>query len=65
MTWMLDLDTILHVFNVRPVTSVLPLLIVCFQTELAMDTLAVAHDIRLDGAKMHATVSGVRSPGAC
>jgi len=36
--WRVDLNRILHVFNVRPITFAWSLLILCLQTELAMDT---------------------------
>ena len=36
--WRVDLNEILHVFNVRSIPSVWPLLIVCLQTEFTMDT---------------------------
>ena len=57
--WKSDLNRILHVFNVRSVTSVRPLLIVCFQTELAINTNVVVSGIRHDVASTHNIVSDV------
>ena len=45
-TWGLDLDRILHVFNVCSVTSVQPLLTSCFQTELGDDRNQAVSTIR-------------------
>jgi len=45
-TWKLDLNRILHVFNVRSVNSARPLLIVHLQTELAINTHVIVSDIR-------------------
>jgi len=49
-TWSLDLNRILHVFNVCFVTSVWPLLIITVhsQTELAINTHVIVSDIRRD-----------------
>jgi len=44
-TWKLDLNRILHVFNVRSVISVRPLLTVDLQTELAINTHVIVSDI--------------------
>ena len=43
-TWRLDLNRILHVFNVRSPLCVRSLLIVYLQTELAINTHIVAHE---------------------
>ena len=43
-TWKLDLNRILHVFNVRSVISVWPLLIVHLQTELAVGTRVIVSE---------------------
>jgi len=56
-TWGLDLNEVLRVFNVRSVISVWPLLIVRFQNELRMATLATGSDARQDAANKHAVVS--------
>ena len=43
--WRLDLNRILHIFNVRSITSAWPSLTVHFQTELAIDTNLVVSDV--------------------
>ena len=48
--WKLDLDKILHTFNVRSTTSVRPSLDLCFQAEL--------------GTNQHTTVSGTQQNAA-
>jgi len=58
-TWRSDLNRILHVFNVRSVASVRPLLTVRFQTELAINTHVVVSDIRRDFANTHTVVSDI------
>ena len=45
-TWRLDLNRILHVFNVCSVTSVQPFLTLCFQTELGDDKNQAVSTIR-------------------
>jgi len=44
-TWKLDLNRILHVFNVRSIISVRPFLTVHLQTELAMNTHVIVSDL--------------------
>ena len=56
-TWRLDLDRILHLFNVCSVTCVLPLLTCRFQAELVISTYPTRSDIRHDVTNAHATVS--------
>ena len=51
--WKLELNRILHVFNVRPVFSVWSSLTVGSQTELAVTTHVTVSD-------MHTIVSGIR-----
>jgi methyl-accepting chemotaxis protein len=58
--WRLDLNRILHVFNVRFITLSLSLLIICFQTELAINTHIVVADVRRDVANTHNIVSDVQ-----
>jgi hypothetical protein len=52
----LDLNRILHIFNVRPVVSVRPSPTV-FQTELAINTNANVSDVRRDVTNTHAVVT--------
>ena len=56
-TWRLDLDRILHLFNVCSVTCVLPLLTCRFQAELVISTYPTRSDIRHDVTNAHATGS--------
>jgi methyl-accepting chemotaxis protein len=58
--WRLDLNRILHVFNVRSISLLPPLLIVCFQTELAINTHVAVADVRHDVANTHIIVSDVQ-----
>ena len=57
--WRSDLNRILHVFNVRLVVFVWPLLTVRSQTELAMNTHVTVSEIRHDVASTHAIVSDI------
>jgi methyl-accepting chemotaxis protein len=57
--WRLDLNRILHVFNVRFITLSPPVLIICFQTELAINTHVAVADVRHDVANTHNMVSDV------
>ena len=56
-TWRLDLNRILHVFNVRPLAFVRPLLTVRIQTELAINTNVVVSDIHQGVVNTHVTIS--------
>ena len=58
-TWKLDLNRILHIFNVRPAIVVWPLLtgIAYSQTELAINTHVVVSDVRHGIANTHTLVS--------
>ena len=58
--WRSDLNRILHVFNVRLVTSVRPRLTLHLQTELAINTSVAVSDIRHDVSEIHRTVVGSR-----
>lgn len=58
-TWRLDLDRILHIFNVRSVTSVWPLLTSRLQTKLGINIHVVDSDIRHEAVNTHPTVSDV------
>ena len=55
--WELELNMILHVFNVCSGISVWALLMVRFQTELGMATRAIGSDARQDAANEHTVVS--------
>ena len=57
--WKSDLNTILHVFNVRSVASAWPSLTVHSQTELLINTHVAVSDIRQDVASTHTIVSNV------
>ena len=57
--WRLELDRILHVFNVRLVAFVRSSLTLRFQTELRMNTPATVSDIRQDAANSHTIISDV------
>ena len=59
--WRLDLSLILHVFDVRSIISMWPLLTVRFQDELGIDTRATGSAARQDAANIHTIVSEVRS----
>jgi len=56
-TWRSDLNRILFVFNVRSVVLVWPSLTIDPQTELAINTYAIASDIHHDVVNIHAVVS--------
>ena len=58
-TWRLDLNRILHVFNVRFVTATRPPLTVPFQTELAMNTSVAVSDAHQDILTTQTIVSDV------
>ena len=58
-TWRLDLNRILHVFNVCSTNSIWASLTIYFQTELAMNTIVVVSDIHHDVTSTHAIVSDV------
>ena len=57
--WKLDLNRILHVFNVRSVASIWSSLTGCVQTELAVNTNVVVSDIRRDVVMTQTIVSDV------
>jgi len=57
--WRLELNRILHVFNVRSVTSVRPSLTARIQTELSISTHVVVSDIHHDVVNTHTIVSDV------
>ena len=59
VTWRMDLNRILHVFNVRSVTSARPSLTVPLQTELAINTHLAVSDIRRNVVNTHTIVSDV------
>jgi len=58
-TWRVDLNGVLHVFHVRFVTPVWPLLIVYLQTELAMNTHVVVSDVRHGAGRTRAITSNI------
>ena len=70
-TWKLDLNDILHAFNVRSITFARPLLIVRPQTELATnmnlaDNYTVMHDLyRMMGIEERADSEGWSVSVAC
>ena len=57
--WRLDLNRILHIFNVRSITSVWPWLTARFQTELAINTNVVVSDVHRGVANTYTVVSDV------
>ena len=57
--WRLDLNRILHIFNVRSITSVWPWLTAHFQTELAINTNVVVSDVHRGVANTYTVVSDV------
>ena len=61
-TWKLDLNRILHVFNVCSVGSVLPSLTPAFQTELAINTHGMVLDIHHSVVKGHEGTDSQRGP---
>jgi len=58
--WRLGINRILHVFNVRPATSVWPSLTFCSQTDLGTNIHVTVSDNHRDTANTHTIVSGVR-----
>ena len=59
-TWKLDLNRILHVFNVRSLVFARMSLIVSFQTELAVNTHVAVSDMRHDMSGIRSDVSKIR-----
>ena len=59
-SWRLDLNRILHVFNVSSVTSVWPLLTICFQTELSINTNIAVSDVHRDVTNAQTIVSNTQ-----
>jgi hypothetical protein len=57
VTWRLDLDGILHVFNVRSVSPVRRLLTFCFQAEPGIPARATVSDTTQDAANTSTIVS--------
>jgi len=57
--WMLDLKRILQVFNVHSIVSVLLLLTLHPQTELAINTHVAVSETRVTVAETHAIVSSL------
>ena len=57
--WKLELSRILHVFNVRPVTSVWLLLTIQSQTELTLNIHVIVSDVRHGVANTHTMVSDI------
>jgi hypothetical protein len=60
-SWRLDLNRILHIFNVRPVAFAWLLPTVHFQTELAIDTNANVSDVRRDVTNTHTVVANTHT----
>jgi hypothetical protein len=60
-SWRLDLNRILHIFNVRPVVVVWLSPTVYFQTELAIDTNANVSDVRRDVTNTHTVVANTHT----
>jgi len=58
-TWKLDLNRILHVFNVCSVIAVWPLLTTHSQTEFAINTNSIASDVRYGIVNTHTMVSDI------
>ena len=58
--WRLDLNRILHVFNVRSIPSSPPLLTIRFQTELAINTHVAVSEVRQEVTDTHNIVSDVQ-----
>jgi hypothetical protein len=54
--WKLDLNRILHVFNVRFITSLFPSLMICTQTELEMNTHVAVLNTQDLASKIHRTL---------
>ena len=59
-TWKLDLNRILHVFNVRSLIFTRTSLIVSFQTELAVNTHVAVSDMRHDILGIRSDVSKIQ-----
>ena len=57
--WKSDLNSILHIFNVRSATFVRQLLIVHLQTELVINTNVVVSDVHRGVVNTHAIVSDI------
>jgi hypothetical protein len=60
--WRVELNRILHVFNVRSVISAWSSLTVNFQTELAVNTHTIVSDIRDDVSKIREGIGGQVQP---
>ena len=58
--WRLDLNRILHVFNVRSIASSPPLLTIRFQTELAINTHVAVSGILQEVTDTHNIVSDIQ-----
>ena len=58
-SWRLDLNRILHVFNVRDITPARPSLTVHVQTELAINTNVVVSDVHRDVLNTQIIVSDI------
>ena len=58
--WKLDLNRILHVFNVRSLAFTRMLLTIFFQTELAVNTHVAVSDMRHDMSGIRSDVSKIR-----
>jgi LysM repeat protein len=60
-SWRLDLNRILHIFNVRPIFSAWLSPTVHLQTELAIDTNANVSDVRRDVTNAHTIVTNTHT----
>lgn len=58
MAWELDLNRIIHVFNVRPVAFTWAPLIILSQTELVMNTHVIVSEVRHDALKTWGEIDG-------
>ena len=58
-TWRLDLNRVLHVFNVCSVSPARPPLTVHLQTELAINTVVAVSDVHRDVLNTHIIVSNI------
>ena len=58
-TWRLKLTEVLHVFNVRSITSLFTFLTIAFQTKLALNTHGAVSDIRRDVVNTQNIVSNI------
>ena len=63
-TWRSDLDRVLHVFNVRSIVSIWPLLTIYSQIELARNTQTAVSDVRHGVANTRTMAPGVRNDTA-